>query len=96
MIRGRFLSAECWREMCNWLIWLWFIFQIKLQQMSKHQFEIIMAAFQSLTKKVDGFESRFDGIDSQLLYINEELRRIEPGTQYKANQDIIDKLAAIR
>jgi hypothetical protein len=63
--------------------------------MSDTQFKVIMAAIQTLTAKVDSFETRFDKVEAQLVDINGELKRIEHWTPYNANNDVMAELTAI-
>jgi hypothetical protein len=74
--------------------------------MSEKQFEVIMAAIQSLKGDMN---TRIDAIDTELVDIkgglvdikgelvrvNGELKRIEVHTPYNANQDTMANLAAI-
>jgi hypothetical protein len=68
--------------------------------MSENQFATIVAEIHSLKSemnaKFDGVDARFNNVEKELTNINGELKKIESVTRYNANQDIIDKVTALR
>ncbi|SHN44326.1 hypothetical protein [Chitinophaga sp. CF418] len=60
--------------------------------MSENQFEVIMAAIQSLKSDMN---ARLNGVEAELVSINGELKKIERWTHYNANLDVMAKLAGV-
>ncbi len=52
--------------------------------------------FTNVETRLDNFDTRFDKVDAQLDIVSKELQKIQHWTPYHANQDIMERLEALK